>query len=460
MPPAPQNNTPSPAKPPPRGTLARQLYWIVSLRWVAGTTVIVGGMADLFWLHWYGRGRHIAAVGAVILLYNVFFWTFSRRNGKSAARRVGPPNGGDTYGLVWGQILADLACLTALVNWTGGYDSPLRGLFVLHMVFASLLLPRAMAFGVALVAIGMVEGVLAANNMPEFGAAGIVRRTPQEVAVGVGWDATLLATVYLASRVARDLRRQGHRLARQNVRVRRMAERLRRQQEALVQHEKMFALGQMAAGVAHEVANPLASMDGLMQLLERRPEKVTPENLARLREQVARINQIVRQLTTFARAEGADAQSGEWRDESLNAVVTRGLEVLRFDERIKKMTVERQLDEHLRPVRMQPAALEQVLVNLMLNATDALEGTPSPRVVVKTEAGAGWVEMSVSDNGPGMTEEVRARIFEPFFTTKAVGKGTGLGLSVSYSLVKKHGGEILVDSAVGMGAVFRVRLPR
>jgi signal transduction histidine kinase len=458
MPPAPLENPPRPAKPAPRGTLTRQLHWIVSLRWLAGATVIVGGMADLFWLHWYGRGRHIAAVGAIILIYNLLFWTLGRRNGRIAAPRTTAPNG-NTYWLVWAQILADLACLTALVNWTGGYDSPLRALFVLHMVFASLLLPRPMAFGVALVAIGMVEGVLAISNLPAFGAAGIVRHSPQQVAVGVGWDATLLATVYLASRVARDMRRQGRRLARQNARIRRMAERLRRQQEALLQHEKMFALGQMAAGVAHEVANPLASMDGLLQLLERRPEKVSPENLARLREQVARINQIVRQLTTFARAERADLHTGEWREESLNAVVTHGLEVLRFDERLKKMTVERRLDERLPPVRMQSAAIEQVLVNLMLNAADALEGAPAPKVVVKTEAAAGWVEMSVADNGPGMTDEVRARIFEPFFTTKAVGKGTGLGLSVSYSLVKKHGGEILVDSTVGNGAVFRVRLP-
>ena len=455
MPPAPHKNPSPPPQLGSRGTLARQLHWIVSLRWVAGTTVIVGGLTALFCLRWYeDSGRHIAAVGAVILIYNVLFWALDRRDGKPVV-----PNGGEAYWQVWGQMLADLACLTVLVDLTGGYDSPLRGFFVLHMVFARLLLPRGMAFGVALVAIGMVEGILAARNLPALGAEGLVRRTPQQVAVGVGWDATMLATVYLASRMARDLRRQARRLVRQNARIRRMAKRLRRQQEALVQHEKMFALGQMAAGVAHEVANPLASMDGLMQLLERRPEKVTPENLARLREQVARINQIVRQLTTFARAERTDAQSGEWREESLNAVVTRGLEVLRFDERLKKMSVERKLDERLQPVRMQPAALEQVLVNLMLNAADALEGAPAPKVVVKTEAGTDWMEMSVSDNGPGMTEEVQARIFEPFFTTKAVGKGTGLGLSVSYSLVKKHGGNILVERAAGKGAVFRVRLP-
>jgi C4-dicarboxylate-specific signal transduction histidine kinase len=272
----------------------------------------------------------------------------------------------------------------------------------------------------------------------------------------------MLATVYLASRVARDLRQQRQRLARQNARIRRMDARLRRQQQALVQHEKMFALGQMAAGVAHEVTNPLASMDGLMQLLERKPERATPENLARLRGQIARISQIVRQLTTFARPDAADAEmndAAEWREENLNAVVTRALEVLRFDGRLMKMEVQQHLDARILPVRMQPAALEQVLINLVLNAADAMETTAAPKLTVKTEAGQQWMEMIVADNGQGMNDEVRSRIFEPFFTTKPVGKGTGLGLSISYSLVKKHGGEIAVESAPGQGTSFRIRLP-
>jgi len=457
-PPLPQNNQES--RDLSLETLNTQLRWIVSLRWLAGTTVIAGGLVELFWLHWYGSWRGIAAVGVAIILYNVFFWTMAGNNAQdsgTADHTLREKSGGEAYWLVWGQMLADLASLTVLVNLTGGYDSPLRGFFVLHMVFASLLLPRMMAFGVALVAIGMVEGALAANSSPAFGAP---PRTPQSIAVGVGWDATMLATVYLASRVARDLRHQGRRLARQNARIRRMAARLRRQQQALVQHEKMFALGQMAAGVAHEVTNPLASMDGLMQLLERKPERATPENLARLRGQVARISQIVRQLTTFARPEAQDTDdAGEWREENLNAVVTRALEVLRFDGRLMKMEVQQHLDAHLMPVRMQPAALEQVLINLVINAADAMESTAAPKLSVKTVAGDNYVEMIVSDNGQGMTAEVRSRVFEPFFTTKPVGKGTGLGLSISYSLIKKHGGTIAVESAPGQGATFRVRLP-
>lgn len=436
-----------PAPPRGGGVLGRQLAWIVNLRWLAGSAVIAGGMTELFWLHIYGTGREISAVGLAILLYNILFWTLVNRRPDSADA-ASPA--GEALWMVWGQMLADLASLTVLVALTGGYASPLRGLFVLHMVFASLLLPGVMALGMALMAIGMVEGVLAARGMNESMAA---------VATGLGWDVTMLATVYLAGRVARDLRRQGRRLARRNARIRHMAARLRQQQTTLVQAEKMFALGQMAAGVAHEVANPLASMDGLLQLMERRPEKVTAESMTRLREQIARINAIVRQLTTFARPETAGSTAEEWRQENLNAVVTRALEVLRFDDRLKRVAIQRELDAQLPPIRMLPAALEQVLINLVINAADALEAVESPRLTVQTRACVGGVELLVSDNGAGISQEIRGRIFEPFFTTKSPGKGTGLGLSISYSLIKKHNGEIQVESKPGEGTVFRVRLP-
>jgi len=216
----------------------------------------------------------------------------------------------------------------------------------------------------------------------------------------------------------------------------------------------MIAMGQMAAGVAHEVANPLASMDGLLQLLERRPESISPEKISRLREQIARITQIVRQLTDFAHA------GGEWTDAQLNTVVTKALEVLRFDRRMKRITVECSLDPALPPMRLQPVALEQVVINMALNAADAMDAVAAPHLKIVTALfSPDEAELSIEDNGAGIPEGIRQRIFEPFFTTKPVGKGTGLGLSISYTLVQKHLGHILVDSSPGKGTRFTIRLP-
>jgi signal transduction histidine kinase len=436
MPPSPTSS----AVAAPRNNMLAQQAWVSRLRWVAGVMVVSGGLLEYAWLHWYGTGLRIAFLGCGILAYNAVFRAFSRwiiRQPRDQFRE-------SVYVLVWTQIIADLICLTFLTLLTGGYDSPLRSLFVCHMVFASLLLDRIRAFGVALVAIGMIEAaMLITGGHP----------TQSQIAIGLGWDLTLLATVYLANRLTQSLRTQRLRLIQKNRRIRAMSDRLARQQQSMIQQEKMVAMGQMAAGVAHEVANPLASMDGLLQLLERRPEKITPENLARLREQIARINTIVRQLTDFAHP------GGDWQLANLNDVVSTALEVLRFDRRLKQTTIEKNLDPAIPPTRLQPAAIEQVLINLALNAADAMDGVTNPRLEVATQLAPGEILLRIADNGAGITPAIRTHIFEPFFTTKPIGKGTGLGLSISYSLVQKHAGRIEVSSIPNQGTTFEIHLP-
>jgi signal transduction histidine kinase len=442
-----------------RALLARQLAWIIRLRWLAGIAVVVGGFAERALFRWYdppgtgGRnGLWIECAGMAILLVNAVFRGMLRAI--ETARREGdawPRTRNRLYILTWSQILIDLIILTALVVWTGGYDSPLRGFFVFHMVFASLLLPRMMAFGVACVTIGMVEGTLLVVDRHT--------RSPEQIAGSVGRDLTLLATVYLASTITRQLRQQRRELARRNRRIQAMTAQLHQQHAALVQQEKMVTMGQMAAGVAHEVANPLASMDGLLQLMERRPEKLTPENLTRLREQIARISGIVRQLTTLAHPErGASSDAEALAPGSLNDVVTRALELLRFDRRLKGVVVETRLERTLPAIPMHAPALEQVVMNLVINALDAMEGMTDSRLTLETLRVDGRPELRIIDTGTGIPTNLRAKIFEPFFTTKPVGKGTGLGLSISQTVVRRHGGEIVVaDTEAGRGTTMRLR---
>ena len=184
------------------------------------------------------------------------------------------------------QMLLDLTCLTVLTVLSGGISSPVRGFFIFHMVFASLLLPRLLAYGGARPALLlMTAGLWVTGQWP--GRA-------YESANLLAWVAMLMVTVWLANGITRRLRKQRRASSKQNRRIHQMSDELRRQQQALIQHEKMAVAGRMAAGVAHEIANPLASMDGLLQLIERRPDRPRPEAIATLREQVARISQIVR----------------------------------------------------------------------------------------------------------------------------------------------------------------------
>jgi signal transduction histidine kinase len=223
----------------------------------------------------------------------------------------------------------------------------------------------------------------------------------------------------------------------------------------MAQQEKMVALGQIAAGVAHEIANPLASMDSLLQLVERKPERWGPDKLTTLREQIARINQTIQQMRRFAHP-----AEGSMESVPLNEVVSEAIRMVELDRRVKDLTIIRDFGDDVADAVVMPQALQQVLVNLLINALDAMAEVHEKRLVVRTRRSAGkWYAIDVIDNGSGIEPEHLNRLFEPFFTTKAVGKGTGLGLSISHNLMRKQGGDIQVQSSPGKGATFTVRIP-
>ncbi|MCY2954146.1 MAG: ATP-binding protein [Planctomycetota bacterium] len=420
--------------------LLLQLEWFISLRWIAALTVVAGAGAEWKLLHWYGRPADMAAIGLAIFAYNGVLWLLVRK-----AQRV-RQTALALLALAWLQLLLDLGCLTLLTLLTGGIDSALRGFFVFHMVFASLLLPRTMAYAGAAVAMAMLSaGLWTADPFPML---------QKDRANMLGWITMLLLTVWLTNRITRNLRSQRRRLLRQNRRIRAMSLKLQQQHQGMIQHEKMAAVGQMAAGVAHEIANPLASIDSLLQLAGRKPEKLGPEMVATLREQVNRISQILRQMTAFAHP-----GDGVWQTSDLNGVVERALAVVQYDPRLNRVQIDRQFSAQMPQVRMVADAMQQVIINLVLNSLDAMDGVAKPTLTIRTEHSDGVCTIGVIDNGHGIAPAHRKRLFEPFFTTKPVGKGTGLGLSISYSLVRNHGGQILVDSRPGEGATFTVRLP-
>jgi two-component system NtrC family sensor kinase len=228
----------------------------------------------------------------------------------------------------------------------------------------------------------------------------------------------------------------------------------------------MRSLGQLVAGVAHELNNPIGFVHANLQLLEEYVERLSRADtdparrartkdaierlLARSQEGAGRVKQIVQDLRTFSRTDQA-----ELTQVSLNDAISRTLGLI--EPRTKNgILVERDFGE-LPDVRCYSGQLGQVFMNLLMNACDALEGRG--KITVRTRALPGGVQLEFEDDGPGMSAEVRSRVFEPFFTTKPVGKGTGLGLSISHGIVERHGGTMSVESAPGEGAKFTIRLP-
>jgi len=226
----------------------------------------------------------------------------------------------------------------------------------------------------------------------------------------------------------------------------------RQHEEQAANQEKMAALGRVAAGVAHEVGNPLSSISALIQLMARRGRPGIESELASLRDHVRRISETVRTVQGFARP------GTKVRDlVDVNDVLRKALAVARLDDRWRTVEVRDALAPTPLTVRGNADQLVQVFLNLLLNSADAMEGAGT--VELRTRRAGAAVVASVQDSGPGVPADRAAQIFEPFFTTKEPGRGTGLGLHVSWNIITEHGGTIKAARPDGGGAEFVVRLP-
>ncbi len=226
--------------------------------------------------------------------------------------------------------------------------------------------------------------------------------------------------------------------------------------DKLVHAEKMAAVGQLVAGVAHEVNNPLTAILGFADLLLANPDlpETALKDMRVILQEAQRTKQIVQNLLSFARQMPPQRSAVQ-----LNSILRRTIQLRSYDFNSHGVDIVENLDEGLPEVMGDAHQLQQVFLNILNNAYDAVHevGRPARIEIMSTKAGES-VEVSFRDNGSGITQA--DKIFDPFFTTKEVGKGTGLGLSICYGILKEHGGEILCHNNPGrQGATFVVRLP-
>lgn len=262
----------------------------------------------------------------------------------------------------------------------------------------------------------------------------------------------------------------------------------RQTQEIMLQHEKMLMIGGLAAGMAHEINNPLGIIAQDIQNMQRRLSPDLPANcqtaarlglnleilqnyldereitgyLDSIREAIRRTSRIIDNMLQFSRQNGTNHQLAP-----LHEVMDHALELAGGDYELRKrynfqgITIQRSYSPDLPPVPVNVTEIEQVLINLLKNAAQAMtDWTGERNILISTRRDGNYALLTVCDSGPGMTEEIRLRIFEPFFTTKPVGSGTGLGLAVSHAIIaKNHKGLITVESSPGNGCCFTIRLP-
>jgi len=279
-------------------------------------------------------------------------------------------------------------------------------------------------------------------------------------------------------------------LLRRNQELTELNEKLCRAQEQLLQSEKLASIGQLAAGVAHEINNPISFVfsnfgtlqtyvvDLLRVLVEyekaeqfiSNPEVVTqiamlreqvdleflmgdvPVLMSESREGIERVRKIVQDLKDFSRVDA----NQDWQWVNLHNGIDSTLNIVNNEVKYKADVIKEYGD--IPEVECLPSQINQVIMNIIVNGAQAISGARG-RITIRTGTAGGIVWIEISDTGSGIPKAIQTRIFDPFFTTKPIGSGTGLGLSLSYGIIQKHGGRIDVSSDEGQGTVFRIELP-
>lgn len=353
---------------------------------------------------------------------------------------------------VYLQIALDLAILTGVLHATGGVTNPLVLFYSFHAFIAALVLSVRAALVVAaaswvlmaLLGFGELTGVLPHRPM-RFRLLSLDPDRPGDLGLWLAaLGMTLGFSVYFVSTVVARLVRRENELVRLSGQ--------------LAQSEKLASIGTLAAGLSHEINNPVGVIQSRVQILRYRIADGDDRSrlLAELdviERHAERIGAVVQGLLAFARETPFVLGRVD-----LEELVAEGMELVRVS--FREAGVELHHQRSGRPVRVRgsPNHLLQVLVNLLLNAKDACEDGGG-RVVVGLESGAGRARVWIRDNGVGIPADVLPKIFDPFFTTKDTGRGTGLGLAISHGIVQRHGGHLEVATAPGQGTTFVLDLP-
>ncbi len=225
-------------------------------------------------------------------------------------------------------------------------------------------------------------------------------------------------------------------------------------EQQLMHSQKMESIGTLAAGIAHEVGNPLTSISSIVQVLQRTmSDEFARDKLTLVQSQVHRITKIIRDLVDFSRPSNYQVQPTD-----IVKVLTDSVEIVKMGKKAKEVTFYTHVRQQIPLLSLVPDQMAQVFINILLNAVDALQGKRGS-ITTNFERDEDVVRVTIEDNGAGISPDLLSKIFEPFFTTKRVGEGTGLGLWISYGIIKSFRGDITVWSEPGEGTSFCITLP-
>ena len=449
-----------------RESLAEQNLWLIQLRWIAVVGVVTAALVGyyVFPVPVLITPIPIYICAGVLLLSNILYYF--------AAKKTRSRSGVKDIMLGMVQVEADIIILTAVLHFSGGIVNPFFLFYVFHVIIAAIILPRNLSYCVGLTSI-LFFGLLAINELNggglfgyyplKFSVVGGLWRNPVYALGGfVAFSCTVLLVQYLTRTIVVRMTAK-HKLLEKDLRDRAeqvlaINEMLKLTRVQMAQREKMVGIGQMAAGIAHEIGNPLASISSVVQYLCRKfsthDEK---EQLLLIGYHVDRISGILQRMLNLSRPA---TREYKWTD--INELIESTLSLVKFDERMRSIRIKNATVSGLPTVWLNPQLFEQVLLNIFINAIDAMEARKGERehiLEITKECKDAMVEIQIRDTGVGMSPQVAKQAFESFYTTKEIGKGTGLGLFITYNLLSEINGTIELESEQGKGTTAIIRIP-
>jgi signal transduction histidine kinase len=412
--------------------------WLVRARWLATVLIVLFALVvPATRILPPAAVDRLLAWSGVLVAANVAFGHLARR-GRRPERQV------------VAQIAVDLVALTGILNASGGFENPLYFAYIYEALVAGLLLRRRAALAVTTVAAGLLTVLAvgeAAGLLPHYAIALFPHEAIQDghsLAVMHGaYDpafvagrvlplvATLFLTAYLTTLVN---------------------DRMREAEREVQRVQTLATAGEMAAGLAHEVRNPLASIKGALEIAGSRVREGTPEAefIALAAGGAARLEGVVERFLSYARPGAPALQRTPVRQ-----IITQTSALLRVQAGRADVALDVETGDRSSEVPVDPGQIEQVMLNVVLNAIQA--SPRGGRVCIREARDSGFARIDIADEGPGIPPELLPRIFEPFFTTKPA--GTGLGLAVSSRIVAAHGGSIEAHRRAERGTLMQIRLP-
>jgi len=452
--------------PPTEEELLSRLNWFVKLRWL----FLLGLAGVLFFAYKVFQIRfHIlslAIIGSIVLIYNLGFFLLHNWIRKKPGFEITQRRLRIEANL---QIGLDLLCLVFLIHYSGGIENPFVFFFVFHMILGSILLTGRDIYYQAAGATGILFLLLGLSyfkkinhyHMAGFASDELWTNVPYIWAGVVSFLATIFMTVYMTNSIARSLRKREQELFLTKTQLEKKSQELEqanqeliKKQNLLIQSEKLASLGKLSAGVAHELNSPLTGILSFSHFIKDHcaSDEQVQQDIAVVIRETERCKKIIKSLLDFAR----QSQPEKKRDDILKTL-NKTLSLVENHKDFKNIEFVKNLPEQLPMILFDRDQIQQVFMNLIVNAQEAMAGKGTLRINAGISADGNYIEISFQDTGSGISEENLRKIFDPFFTTKE--KGTGLGLSISLGIIENHAGKLDVQSEPGKGSTFTVKLP-